>query len=69
MKPAAKHAAGFVLDSHAVLAYFEGESSGAMVRGLIHDAERRRVRLYLSLINWGEVLYIGRQEKGEGAGH
>ena len=69
MKPAAKRGAGFVLDSHAVLAYFEGESSGAMVRGLIRDAERGRVRLYLSLINWGEVLYIVRQEKGEVAGH
>ena len=31
--------------------------------------ERRRVRLYLSLINWGEVLYIVRREKGEVAGH
>ena len=69
MKPAAKRGAGFVLDSHAVLAYFEGESSGAMVRGLIRDAERGRVRLYLSLINWGEVLYIVRREKGEVAGH
>jgi predicted nucleic acid-binding protein len=69
VKPAARRHGAFVLDSHAVLAYFEGESSGAMVRGLIHDAERRRVRLYLSLINWGEVLYIVRQEKGEVAGH
>jgi len=57
------------LDSHALLAYFEGESGGATVRGLIHDAERRRVRLYLSLINWGEVMYIVRREKGEVAGH
>jgi ribonuclease VapC len=69
VKPAAKRGAGFVLDSHAVLAYFEGESSGAMVRGLIRDAERRRARLYLSLINWGEVLYLVRREKGEVAGH
>lgn len=69
MKPATKHRGGLVLDSHAVLAYFEGESSGAMVRGLIHDAERRRVRLYLSLINWGEVLYIVRRERGDVASH
>ncbi len=69
MKPVVRHGAGFVLDSHAVLAYFEGEPSGVMVRGLIHDAERRRVRLYLSLINWGEILYIVRREKGEVAGH
>jgi len=56
---------GFVLDSHALLAYFEGEAGGALVRTLIQDAEQRRVRLYMSLINWGEVFYIVRREKGE----
>ena len=60
---------GFVLDSHALLAYFEGEASGALVRTLIQEAEKRRVRLYLSLINWGEVFYIVRREKGEVAAH
>jgi len=29
----------------------------------------RRVRLYLSLLNWGEVMYIVRRDKGEVAGH
>jgi ribonuclease VapC len=56
---------GFVLDSHALLAYFEGEVSGALVRTLIQEAEQRRVRLYVSLINWGEVFYVVRREKGE----
>ena len=60
---------GFVLDSHALLAYFEGEAGGAVVRALIQEAEQHRVRLYLSLINWGEVFYIVRREKGEVAGH
>jgi ribonuclease VapC len=60
---------GFVLDSHALLAYFEGEASGTLVRRLIQDAERRRVRLYVSLINWGEVFYTVRREKGEEAAH
>lgn len=60
---------GFVLDSHALLAYFEGEAGGALVRRLIQDAEQRRVRLYLSLINWGEVFYIVRREKGDVAAH
>ena len=60
---------GFVLDSHALLAYFEGEPGGAVVRELIREAEQRRVRLSLSLINWGEVFYIVRREKGEVAAH
>jgi predicted nucleic acid-binding protein len=59
----------FVLDAHALLAYFEGETSGAPVRALIQEAEQRRIRLYLSLINWGEVVYIVRREKGEAAAH
>jgi predicted nucleic acid-binding protein len=67
-KPASKRRGGFVLDSHAVLAYFEGEPSGATVRDLLHDAERRKARLYLSLINWGELIYIVHREKGEVAG-
>lgn len=66
---AGKRPRGFVLDSHALLAYFEGEASGSLVRTLIHDAEQRRARLYLSLINWGEVFYIVRREKGEEAAH
>lgn len=60
---------GFVLDSHALLAYFEGEPGGTVVRELIQEAERRRVRLYLSRINWGEVFYIVRREKGDAAAH
>jgi AbrB family looped-hinge helix DNA binding protein len=60
---------GFVLDSHALLAYFEGEPSGTAVRGLISEAERGRTRLYLSLINWGEVVYVVRREKGDLAVH
>ena len=60
---------GFVLDSHALLAYFEGEASGTTVRALIDEAEQRRIRLYLSLINWGEVVYVVRREKGEVAAH
>jgi len=63
-EPASRRRGGFVLDSHALLAYFEGESSGAAAHALLRDAERRRVRVYLSLINWGEVLYIVRREKG-----
>lgn len=63
------HRGGFVLDSHALLAYFEGEASGALVRTLIQEAEQRRIRLYVSLINWGEVFYIVRREKGEVAAH
>jgi ribonuclease VapC len=40
-----------------------------MVRDLVREAEQRRLRLYLSLINWGEVTYIVHREKGAAAAH
>lgn len=67
MSAAARRPAGFVLDSHALLSYFEGETGGASVRELVADAARRRCRLYLSLVNWGEVTYIVRRERGVAA--
>lgn len=54
----------YVLDSYAVLAYFEGESGGAAVRTLVEAAGNRQAVLYLSLINAGEVYYIVCREKG-----
>ena len=35
----------------------------------MQEAEQRRVRLYLSLINWGEIFYIVCRAKGEVAAH
>ena len=67
MSAAARQPGGFVLDSHALLAYFEGETGGATVQQLVADAERRRCRLFLSLVNWGEITYIIRREKGVAA--
>jgi predicted nucleic acid-binding protein len=62
-------AAGSFSTSMRCWRYFEGEASGALVRTLIQEAEQRRIRLYASLINWGEVFYIVRREKGEVAAH
>jgi hypothetical protein len=45
----------YVLDSYAVLAYFEGEPGGAAVRTLIEEAGDHQAALYLSLINAGEL--------------
>jgi len=52
-----------------MIAATEGEASGTVVRRLIRKAEQRRVRVYLSPINWGEVFYIVCREKGEVAAH
>jgi ribonuclease VapC len=54
----------YVLDSFALLAYFEGEVGMARVRGVLERAEARDDRVFLSLINLGEVLYITERERG-----
>ncbi|MGH8528809.1 MAG: type II toxin-antitoxin system VapC family toxin [Nevskiales bacterium] len=49
---------GIVLDSWAVLAYLEDESSGQAVADLIADAHKDGIPLLLSVVNAGEVWYI-----------
>jgi predicted nucleic acid-binding protein len=46
-----------VLDSWALLAFFKGEPAGEAVEGLIHKASADKARLYLCVVNWGEVFY------------
>ena len=54
----------YVLDSFALLAYFEGEAGMSRVRSVLEDAEAHRVAVYVSLINLGEALYITERERG-----
>ena len=60
----ANNASGYVLDSFAILAYFEGEPGMARVRSLLTEAAKGTLTLYLSVINLGEVLYIVEREQG-----
>lgn len=58
---------GYLLDSHALLAFFEKEAGGEHVRDLLLQAEEKLITLHLSLINWGEILYITKRGKGKEA--
>ena len=46
-----------VLDSWALLAFFKGEAAADDVETLIHKAINEKVRLFLCVVNWGEVYY------------
>ncbi len=46
-----------VLDSWAIMAYFEDEPAAEKIANLIADARDRRDRLLMSVINIGEVWY------------
>ena len=54
-----------VLDSFAMIAYFEQERGAPKVVHLLEKAQRREVHLLLNLINWGEVYYAISRSKGE----
>ena len=44
-----------VLDSYALLAFFQGERAAPAVKKVLLEAEAGRHRLLLSVVNWGEV--------------
>lgn len=46
-----------VLDSWALMAFFKGEAAGDTVEALIHKAAGEKMRLFLCVVNWGEVYY------------
>jgi len=60
---AAKRAA-YVLDSFAVLSVLQAEPGAAQVRAVLSNAARRRARVALCLVNYGEVVYIIEREQG-----
>lgn len=54
----------YVLDSYALLAYVGAEDGQQRVRGLLMKAVEGSATLYLTVINYGEVLYIVERERG-----
>lgn len=54
-----------VLDSWAVLAFFEGEPSGQKAADIIADANERGASLLMSVVNAGEIWYITARQTSE----
>ncbi len=59
----------YVLDSFALLAHFQAEPGGERVRAVLAQAEKKQAEVYLSIINYGEAIYITEREKGLTAAH
>ena len=57
-------AGDYVLDSYALLAYFEAEPGSKQVRAMLEAAEEGKCRLYMNVVNLGEVMYIVEHERG-----
>ncbi len=56
-----------ILDSHALIAFFEDEPGADLVEELIHRASLDRLKLFMSVINWGEVYYNTMREVSQAA--
>ncbi|MCL4534106.1 MAG: type II toxin-antitoxin system VapC family toxin [Bacteroidetes bacterium] len=54
----------YVLDSFAVLAYLKKERAGHQVPPLLNSAQRGDCRLWMTVVNVGEVLYQLERERG-----
>ena len=56
----------YVLDSYAVLTLLQGEQAGKRILDLLRQAQAREVRLLMTWINVGEILYIVERRRGKG---
>jgi ribonuclease VapC len=54
----------FVLDSFALLAYLQDEPVAARIQKFLEKAGKEKCRLFLSMINLGEILYITERRGG-----
>ncbi len=60
----AHKAVRYVLDSFALLAYFEDEPGRARVQQILEQGARGSAEIFLSIVNYGEVVYITEREQG-----
>ena len=54
----------YVLDSFALLAYFGAEPGEPQVKAVLAEAAADRTVAYLTVINYGELIYITEREQG-----
>ena len=57
--------AGYVLDTFTIMVLLRNEPGADRVQELLRHADKGVTRLYLSLINYGEVLFVVERRWGE----
>jgi predicted nucleic acid-binding protein len=56
--------ASFLFDSFALLVYLQDEPGASRIEKLLEDAGKEKCRVFMSLINMGELLYITERRGG-----
>ena len=54
----------YVLDSYAMIAYFEDEAGADRVARVLRQVVQGKAKGYMSVVNWGEVYYSTMREEG-----
>ncbi|MFB3886074.1 MAG: type II toxin-antitoxin system VapC family toxin [Thermodesulfobacteriota bacterium] len=54
----------YVLDSYAMIAYFEDEAGADRVSRILRQIIQGKAKGYMSVVNWGEVYYNTMREEG-----
>ena len=54
----------YVLDSYAMIAYFEDEPGADRVAQILRQLVQGKAKGYMSVVNWGEVYYNTMREEG-----
>jgi predicted nucleic acid-binding protein len=54
----------YILDSFALLAYFQGEPGSRRIKAILAAAEKKEAEIFISTVNFGEAIYITEREKG-----
>lgn len=62
-----KKGKNYVFDSYAVFTYLEGEPGAEKIADILKNALADRCKIFMSIINVGEVYYIVMREQGKNA--
>lgn len=54
----------YVLDSYAMIAFFEDEPGAQAVASLLRELLANRAKGYMSVVNWGEMYYSVMRDQG-----
>ncbi len=54
----------YVMDSFAMIAFFEDEPGAERVALILKSIMARKAKAYMSVINWGEIYYNTLREQG-----
>lgn len=54
----------YILDSFSLIAFFQNEKGGNLVKNLLQKTKKKECKLYFSEINLGEIYYIAIRDWG-----